>query len=170
MPTSTSHCSKAGRLLTVQTRRLVGNVHATGLVGFRKQAWLYLRARTRREVNWLCERRRSAVAISLCRCLCYPPWYEGMPLAVLEAMASGLPIICPDIGAFDFVTRQGAGVRVPFDEQARATKMISEFLSLNLASVGEVGRGAASKYYSWDQVSKHYFSTFESIISGKPFG
>jgi glycosyltransferase involved in cell wall biosynthesis len=53
------------------------------------------------------------------RALAFPSiWYEGQPMAVLEAMAAGLPVVASDIGGVAEILERGAGWLCPSGDAA----------------------------------------------------
>ena len=94
-----------------------------------------------------------------------PSTYEGMPLSVLEAMASGLPVICSQIEAFDFVVHNEAGAKIPFGNRKAAIAELERFLASDLAKLGRNGRHAACIQFDWDLVADHYSRIFRMVGS-----
>ena len=69
-----------------------------------------LEAATRTNVNLLGSLDRAAMA-DLYRAadiFCLPSWWEAMPLTVLEAMATGLPVVATDVGDVGRLVEDGA--------------------------------------------------------------
>jgi glycosyltransferase involved in cell wall biosynthesis len=62
----------------------------------------------------------KATALQSAGIFCFPSWTEAFPLAVLDAMAFGLPVIASDVGAIsDALIPQEGGWLIPSrDEQA----------------------------------------------------
>ena len=85
---------------------------------------------------------------------------EGMPNVVLEAMASGLPVIATKISGNEELVKDGEnGYLVPSgDARALADKL--EFLINNKNLSGELGKKSleiAGKY-SWESVARQYLN------------
>ena len=67
--------------------------------------------------------RRAAVAVVPSR------WYENQPLAVLEAFASGLPVVGTDLGGIPELIEPGVdGARVPADDPAALAAALAPLL------------------------------------------
>lgn len=63
----------------------------------------------------------------------YTSWYDGMPNAVLEAIAAGLPVIAPDVGGIGEIVQDGvSGILLPSvaDEDAAAEAYAEAILRL----------------------------------------
>lgn len=74
---------------------------------------------------------------------CLPSWWEAMPLSVLEAMASGLPVVASDVGD---VGRAVADGRTGFVVPARNPQRLAEALEPLLTDAGLRRRmGAAGR-------------------------
>lgn len=60
----------------------------------------------------------------------FPSLSEGFPIVILEAMASGLPIVCTPVGALPEVLTEGIHCRfVPYGNPARLAEVLSDLLS-----------------------------------------
>jgi glycosyltransferase involved in cell wall biosynthesis len=60
----------------------------------------------------------------------YPSHYEGMPMAVIEAMASGLPIIATQVGGLPDLVFPGAnGILVPVGQPDRMANAIHQLVT-----------------------------------------
>ena len=94
---------------------------------------------------------------------------EGLSLAVLEAMASGLPIVATAIaGNVDVVSHGKNGVLVaPSSADALASGVLELLKSANAArEMGQRGRELVEKKFSWKHVAHEYERVYESVIRG----
>ncbi|BDI33116.1 glycosyl transferase [Capsulimonas corticalis] len=97
----------------------------------------------------------------------FPSRYEACSLAILEAMASGLPIVTASTaGATDLITQDlGVVLEDPNDEQALAKAIID--LSSDpqrRRSMGLAARGAAENH-GWDSMAQSYLDVYGAIAS-----
>jgi glycosyltransferase involved in cell wall biosynthesis len=99
----------------------------------------------------------------------FPTLLEGMPLVVLEAMASGLPVITTRNGPGDLVRDGIDGFLVPIrDPQAIAEKL--EYLRLNPEIRAEMGRSARQRalQFTWQAYSEKAANTVLAFASSQP--
>jgi len=96
----------------------------------------------------------------------YPSRHEGMPNAVLEAMASGLPVLATRIAGNEELVSEECGVLVPAED----TDSLGAALSSLLPDAGLRQRmgGAARKRveakYSWRKVAQAYLDLMNSVV------
>ncbi|HEY9073444.1 MAG TPA: glycosyltransferase family 4 protein [Desulfobaccales bacterium] len=96
-------------------------------------------------------------------CFINPSLYEGMPNTVLEAMASGLPVVASRIpGNADLVKPRGTGYLIDLSEAAAFTQAFINLMDhRELArEMGQAGRELAIRDFSWEQVALNYLNLF----------
>jgi len=95
---------------------------------------------------------------------------EGLPLSLLEAMASSLPTIVTQIGGMPEVVREGeTGVVVPPGDCEALTKSILFFHdNPNIAKqYGRAGRIVVFEDFSVDRMVHQYRSLYREVLAGK---
>lgn len=101
-------------------------------------------------------------------CLVLPSLWEGMPNVVLEAMASGLPVISTDVdgvseliqpGEQGTLVAQGSPAEI---QQALQTMSTQPALFRKMA---ENAQDTVKKEFTWDSIAHKYEQVYEKILS-----
>lgn len=93
-------------------------------------------------------------------------FYEGMSVATLEAMASGLPLVVTTNGTAELVTESDNGFRFDYGDVDKLTshlRHLAQNRSL-IHSMGEASRQRA-RNFTWDVVSDQYLRIFRQIVT-----
>ena len=104
----------------------------------------------------------------------FPSFRDGGGAVVVEAMASGLPVICLDSGGPGSHIRAEWGIKVsPSDPDRVALEMGCALRTLHddegfRASLGEAARKRAVEYYLWDALGDRLLEIYRSIVPGPP--
>ena len=96
----------------------------------------------------------------------FPSRHEGMPNALLEAMASGLPVIASCIaGNEELVVDDETGFLVPSEDiealRTALRKLVSEQASR--AQMGNASRQYVEASYSWESTAQQYALLLEKV-------
>lgn len=101
----------------------------------------------------------------------FPSRHEGMPNAVLEAMASGLPVIATRIaGNEELVIPEKTGLLVESENQTAlqaALRRLIENPALQ-QTMGRNSRQRVEEFYSWESTAKQYANLLEKLVLVKP--
>ena len=114
------------------------------------------------------DRDEVAKVLGKSRIFVFPSLKEGLPVSVLEAMASGLSVIGSDIeGINDVISDQYNGLLVPSKNPKALASAISTLLNDRSLGkkMGKNARQSMTEKYSWDIVSnkieKVYYEAIE---------
>ncbi len=97
----------------------------------------------------------------------FPSRHEGMPNAVLEAMASGLPVIATEIAGNEELVIPGVtGLLVPMNNPSELALALGDILvdPERRQQMGFAARERVKTSYTWNQVAISYLSILESIM------
>ncbi len=106
----------------------------------------------------------------------FPSFRDGGGAVVVEAMASGLPVICLDSGGPGSHIQEEWGIKIgPADservvgEMARALKALRDDEPLR-AALGEAARKRAAAYYPWRAHGDRLHEIYRSVVLGSRGG
>ena len=86
---------------------------------------------------------------------------EGSPLALLEALSSGLPAIVSPISPLSFVEDQGIGRIADFERPDSAAATMDAFLDTDLRNAGARARTFVTANHDWSVITDRYVTEFE---------
>lgn len=91
-----------------------------------------------------------------------PSKFEAQPIALLEAMASGLPIITSDVGDNSYFI-DGNGILCGTSAK-EIKEAIVEILKGDLQKMGSISRSKVEKDYTWKKIAEKTLKIYETII------
>lgn len=96
---------------------------------------------------------------------CLPSFNEGMSMALLEAMASGLPVVVTETGGVDELI-DGNGLVVPWADPGRLADSLAALIGApeQRAILGERGRIIATRF-TWPEIARQYLAIFDRILA-----
>ena len=99
---------------------------------------------------------------------CLPSWEEGFPLVLLQAMASGLPVVATDAtGAGDIVTPGVEGEIVPAGDVPALREALDRVLSdpIRAKEMGAAARNRVKDGFDWKSYGARARSAYAGLIS-----
>jgi glycosyltransferase involved in cell wall biosynthesis len=107
--------------------------------------------------------------LSSCDVFVLPSYSEGLPIAALEAMACGKPVILTEACNIPGVDEAGAGFIIPPTAEALAISLERMLESVaTRREMGERARRFALSRYTWDQCAHRMFKAYKNILTPVP--
>jgi len=100
-----------------------------------------------------------------CRVFCHPSLSEGFCHTILEAMATGRPVVSTKTNGSEMVEHGKTGFLVPpADSDALAETILKVFGNYELSrKIGKRAREVVEKRYDWDIVAKEYYNIYQEL-------
>ena len=122
------------------------------------------------ELVWMAgDRRDVAGLLSGFDVFVMPSLNEGISNTVLEAMATGLPVVATEVGGNpELVQPNQTGVLVPADDVSALADAIGDYVDdsgLRRAH-GDSGRRAVEERFSLRSMVSGYLSVYDELVSG----
>lgn len=99
--------------------------------------------------------------------LVFPSKYEAYSLVVLEAMATGLPVVSTPVGAAPEVVVDGVNGEIVDDTSDSVAAGITRLLGADLPAMRAAARMTAEGR-SWARVARQYLDLFEKLLAERP--
>jgi glycosyltransferase involved in cell wall biosynthesis len=120
-------------------------------------------------VHFIGERSDVAAVMRSADMLIFPSRYEPFGMVILEALASGLPVIASRAAGASELIEPGCGVIVEdannVQELANAIHLLTSDQEMR-TEMAKRGRGIAEKY-SWERMARSYMARYDNLTSGR---
>ncbi|CAB1063931.1 hypothetical protein D1BOALGB6SA_8716 [Olavius sp. associated proteobacterium Delta 1] len=99
----------------------------------------------------------------------FPSYFEGLPNAILEAMACGLPVVATDVGGIPEIVENGKSGILIGTRSANSIATAIQFLLENTEMrerMGQEGRNIIKNRFTWDRGAKELKKIYLNILKG----
>lgn len=103
-------------------------------------------------------------ALSGASAFCLPSRHEGFSVAIVEAMACGVPVVITEECCFPEVGVEGAGVVTKLNGASVGDGLIRVFEPGEGVRMGERGRALVFREYTWPRLGELSVSTYERSL------
>ncbi len=99
-----------------------------------------------------------------------PSTVDNMPNSILEAWASGVPVVSTNVGGVPFIVKDGTSALLvpPRDPQALAAAVGRLLENVRLAEALAGAGVFEARRYSWQRVSAELAATYHKALASKP--
>jgi glycosyltransferase involved in cell wall biosynthesis len=121
-------------------------------------------------VEWLGRREDIPAQLARCHIACLPSYREGAPLSLLEAAASGRPIVTTDVpGCREVVKHGDNGLLVPARDSLNLAAALERLLADRDERVrmGQRGRERAEREFATDVVNARVIALYETMLRAR---
>ncbi len=128
------------------------------------------RMRRAEQAGWLrylgyVEEMRLPALLSGARLFAFPSLYEGFGLPVLEAMASGTPVLCSDASALPEVTGDAASRFSPLDAQALKDLIVRGLEDAPWRDLMRAAGRERASHFSWRRCAELTADAYRDALS-----
>lgn len=97
-----------------------------------------------------------------------PSLEEGQGVVLLEALASGTPVIASDVDGMREVVAPEVGLRVPPADPPALAVALQQMLTDGVAwrRMSEEARQRATELYDWDHIGAHFVALYRRMVEG----
>ena len=115
-------------------------------------------------INHFCPATQVARLLASADALLHAGDQETFGLVILEAMASGIPVVAVAAGAFTEIVEPGYGrLCTPNDGQAMA-RAVRELFDAGASALGQQARRHAEQHYAWDSVVSGLLAHYRAVL------
>lgn len=99
-------------------------------------------------------------------CYLSPSLSEGMPMIILEAMASSVPVVATQVGAVGSMLAGGAGILVPARDVAALSRAMTAILdkAIDTAAMVSLARQRCVDHYSAARQAEAYSEVYKALV------
>lgn len=116
--------------------------------------------------EWLqVNQEQLLAAYQLSDVLCFPSYYEGFGLPLIEAMACGLPVVTSNVSAPPEVVGEAALTVSPRDPEAIAQALYRVLTDKNLGQE-LIDRGLArAREFTWERTARETWRVYQQVLA-----
>jgi sugar transferase (PEP-CTERM/EpsH1 system associated) len=133
----------------------------------RRAAWELLRTAHAEHFAWLPgDRDDVSDLLKSMDLFVLPSLREGISNTVLEAMATGLPVIATNVGGNPELVDNNTGMLIPHSDSAATAGAIQTYLDDpgKVSSQGRAGRERVGQLFSMDKMVAGYLNTYDLVL------
>lgn len=102
---------------------------------------------------------------SLASVFCFPSWYEGFGLPVLESMACGTPVVASDNSSLPEVVGE-AGIMVAAGDTGALTQTLASLLSDEALRASLIAAGFdQARRFTWESAARQLLAAYQSAVA-----
>ena len=112
-------------------------------------------------------------ALAKCNLFALPTLRDGPPVAILEAMLAGRPVLCLDLGATRELVPDGAGIKIPVRSAPQVIADLSSALHWaahhpkELKQMGEEARRHSLSVHNWARIGDEVDAIYRRLVTNE---